>query len=146
VSDRESDNLLGYMLRGEVYPSMFHQGNLHAYNGSKSLFSEVVGGTLSKFGALSNLPVISLPQAELGRLMIRRMEYNASQVSATLTPGLSIEIRTVGAAKIPLTGICSEACETYGADKQSLISLPARGTRTILTLGGLGDGLLGSLF
>ena len=145
VADRESDNLLGYMLRGEVYPSMFHQGNLHAYDGNKSLFSEVVGGTLSKFAALSNWPVISLPQGDVGRLMIRRMEYNSSQVSATLTPGLSIEIRTVGAARIPITGVCSEGCETYGADKQSLISLPARGVRTILNLGG-SDGLLGLLF
>jgi hypothetical protein len=146
VAERESDNLLGYMLRGEVYPSMFHQGNLHVYEGTKSLFSEVVGGTLNKFGALSNLPVISLSQSALGQLMIRRMEYNASQVRATLTPGLSVEINTVGAAKIPVTGVCSEACETYGADKQSLITLPARGSRTILMLGGLlGGGLLGGL-
>jgi len=143
VADRESDNLLGYMLRGEVYPSMFHQGNLNVYDSSKSLFSEVVGSTLNKFGALSNLPVISLSQSDLGRLMIRRMEYNASQVRATLTPGLSVEIHTVGAAKIPVTGVCSEACETYGADKQSLITLPAGGTRTVLlVLGGLLGGLL----
>jgi hypothetical protein len=144
VADRESDNLLGYMLRGEIYPSMFHQGNLHAFDGSRSLFSEVVGSTLNKFAALTSLPVITLPQGDLGRLMIRRMEYNKSQVSATLTPGLSVEIRTVRAAKIPITGVCSEACETYGGDKQSLITLPAGATRTILTLGGLG-GILGSL-
>jgi hypothetical protein len=89
--------------------------------------------------------VISLPQGNLGRLMIRRMEYNQSQVSATLTPGVSIEIRTVRGAMIPITGVCSEACETYGADKQSLISLPSNGLRTILNLGGIVGGQLGGL-
>jgi hypothetical protein len=145
VSERESDNLLGYMLRGEVYPSMFHQGNLHIYDGSKSLFSEVVGSTLNKFGVLSNLPVISLSQADLGRLMVRRMEYNASQVQATLTPGISVEIRAARGASIPITGVCSENCETYGADNQSQINISNGGVRTILLLGGLGGGLLGGL-
>jgi hypothetical protein len=134
IIDRESDALLGYMLRGEMYPSMFHQGNLYFYDGARSLFTDVVGSALNKFAAVSNLPVVSLVQSDLGILMGQRMKYNAGQVSATLTPGLSIEIRTVGAADVPITGVCSQGCESYGADRQSVISMPAGSQRTILLL------------
>jgi hypothetical protein len=134
IIDRESDALLGYMLRGEMYPSMFHQGNLYFYDGARSLFTDVVGSALNKFAAVSNLPVVSLVQSDLGMLMGQRMKYNAGQVSATLTPGLSIEIRTVGAADVPITGVCSQGCESYGADRQSVISMPAGSQRTILLL------------
>jgi hypothetical protein len=134
ITERESDALLGYMLRGEIYPSMFHQGNLYLYDGSRSLFSDVVGATLSKFSAISSLPVVSLKQSELGLRMTQRMQYNTAGVKATLTPGLLLEINTVGAASVPVTGVCSQGCETYGPDKQSLVTMPAKGTKTILLL------------
>jgi len=143
IRDRESDTLLGYMLRGEQYPLMFHQGNLAAYDGVNSLFTDVVGSTLNKFAAISQLPVISMQEANLGALLQSRMAYNTSQVHATLTPGVSIEIDTVGAASIPVTGLCADGCQTYGPDQQSLIPMPAGSSRTFLlvSLPPLGLGL-----
>jgi hypothetical protein len=132
IRDRESDTLLGYMLRGEQYPLMFHQGNLAAYDGTNSLFTDVVGSALNKFAAISQLPVISTKESDLGAMLQNRMAYNASQVHATLTPGVSIEIDTAGAAGIPVTGLCADACETYGPDQQSLIPMPAGSTRVFL--------------
>lgn len=134
IAERESDNLLGYMLRGEMYPSMFHQGNLHFYDGARSLFTEVVGMTLNKFAAISDLPVLSLEQSELGEVLAERTSFVGAGVRGTLTPGLSIEIRASGSAKVPVTGVCSQGCTNYGGEKQSAISVPAGGVRTILLL------------
>jgi hypothetical protein len=129
IRDRESETLLGYMLRGEQYPSMFHQGNLAAYDGANSLFTDVVGSALNKYAAISRLPVISMKESDLGVLLRSRMAYNASQVHATLTPGVAIEIDTAGTANIPVTGLCADGCQTYGPDQQSLIPMPAGSTR-----------------
>lgn len=134
IADRESDALLSYMLRGEMYPSMFHQGNLALFDGTRSLFSEVIGMTLNKFAAISSLPVVSVNQSDLGLMLSQRNAYKQSVVRATLTPGLTVEIQSSGAASVPLTGVCSQNCQTYGTEKQSLISVPAGGTRTILLL------------
>jgi hypothetical protein len=131
IRDRESDAMLLYLLRGEQYPLMFHQTNLFAYDGVNSLLSDVVGSTLSKFAALSQLPVISKEESDLGVLLQNRMAYNASQVHATLTPGVLIKIDTVGQANIPVTGLCADGCETYGPDKQSLIPMSAGSTRLL---------------
>ncbi len=131
IRDRESDAMLLYLLRGEQYPLMFHQTNLFAYDGVNSLLSDVVGSTLSKFAALSQLPVISKKESDLGVLLQNRMAYNASQVHATLTPGVLIKIDTVGQANIPVTGLCADGCETYGPDKQSLIPMSAGSTRLL---------------
>jgi hypothetical protein len=139
IQDRESDTLLGYMLRAEQYPLMFHQGNLTAYDGANSLFTNVVGSALNKFAVISQLPVISMKESDLAALLERRMAYNGSQVHATLVPGVSIEIDTVGAAGIPVTGLCADGCETYGPDQQSLIPMPAGSSRLyLLALPGLG--------
>jgi hypothetical protein len=122
---------------------MFHQGNLAAYDGVNSLFTDVVGSALNKFAAISQLPVISMQQSNLGALLQSRMAYNTSQVHATLTPGVSIEIDTMGAASIPVTGLCADGCQTYGPDQQSLIPMPAGSSRTFLlvSLPPLGLGL-----
>jgi hypothetical protein len=143
IQDRESDTLLGYMLRAELYPLMFHQGNLTAYDSVNSLFTDVVGSALNKFAAISRLPVISMKESDLGALLQRRMAYNASQVHATLIPNVSLEIDTVGAASIPVTGLCADGCETYGPDQQSLIPMPAGSSRLFLLPSLPGIGLLG---
>lgn len=134
IADRESETLLGYMLRGEMYPSMFHQANLYFYDGANSLFTETVGRTMSKFAALSNLPVVSMSQSSLGELLAERTAYRTAGVRGTITPGISLELRASGSASVPLTGVCSEGCETYGSEKQSAVNVPAGGVRTILLL------------
>src|SRR5688572_17142457 len=48
IVDFESDVLLRYMLRGDANPWMFHQANVRAYNGSRSLLSDLIDRTLDK--------------------------------------------------------------------------------------------------
>ena len=134
ITDRESDVLLGYMLRYEMYPVMYHQSNLYRYDGVNSLFTDVTNAVISKFKALSSLPIVSMKQSDLGQLLGNRLAYMTSQVSATITPGTSIQITGAGAAVVPMTGVCSDSCVTYGGDKQSSVKKSASLSRTILLL------------
>lgn len=131
IVNRESDNLLAYMLRYEIYPNMWHQSNFVRYSGSNMLFTDVVGATMSKFAKISNLPVISMQQSDIGKYMEDRMAFNAAQVAATLTPGLNITLTAKSAANVPLTGICQQNCETYGTQKLSKVPVGAGATITI---------------
>lgn len=131
IVNRESDNLLAYMMRYEIYPSMWHQSNFVRYSGGSSLFTDVANATLTKFARLSNLPVVSLQQSDIGRYMAERMAFNASGATATWTPGSNITIATQGATSVRLTGVCSTACELYGGQYQSKVAIPANGTVVI---------------
>jgi hypothetical protein len=130
IVNRESDNLLTYMLRYEIYPTMWHQANYVRYQGSSTLFTDVVNATFNKFAKISNLPVISMQQSEIGAYMWDRMALNKAAVTATLTPGVSIAITSSAAVKVPITGVCQGTCETYGTQKLSKVSVAA-GTTTV---------------
>ena len=133
IIERESEALLTYMLRYEMYPSMYHQANFWRYESSKTLFTDVLDATLRKFTRLSNLPVISLAQSEIGRLMAERMTYNGAGVRAILTPGVNITFTATRTARVPVTGICKAGCETYGSQRLSTISVAA-GQATVVAL------------
>jgi len=121
IIDREADFIMKNMLRGEVYPVMFHQANLSRYDGLNSLFTDLANATLTKFRSLSSLPVNSLPLSSIGAVVEDRMSFNASGVSATLSPGLLLTIRVSQTAKIPVTGICRQGCENYGGQSISYV-------------------------
>jgi hypothetical protein len=131
IVNRESDALLTYMLRYEMYPSMFHQANFYAYNGASSLFTDVMDATMSKFKQLSSLPVSSVAQTELGEMLEERMQYLAANVRGVYTPGVSVTITTTGKATVPVTGVCKDLCSLYGAQQQSRIRLNAGQSITI---------------
>jgi hypothetical protein len=128
IVNRESDYLLMYMLRYEIYPTMWHQSNYVRYDGAKTLFTDVMNAALQKFAKISNLPVLSLQQFEIGNEMYDRMGFNAGGVTATLTPGVNITFTAQKAAKVPVTGICKGTCSSYGGQNQSKITVPAGGT------------------
>jgi hypothetical protein len=118
--DRESDFLLLNMLRGEVYPVMFHQANLSRYDGVHTLMSDLSTAAIAKFRNLSTVPIKSLSLSDIGGVVSERMTYNVSGVKATLTPGISLTITTTHAARIPVTGVCGLlACESNGASSIS---------------------------
>ena len=57
IVDRESDALVTYMFRYELYPSMYHQANFYFYDNQHTLFTDVIDAALTKFKQMSNLPV-----------------------------------------------------------------------------------------
>ena len=133
IIDRESDSLLQHMLQYEPYPCMFHQTNFFAYQGSRSIFTDVLDRTLRKFTSISTLPVLSLPTSDIGTLLRDRMDWLASGGQAVLNPGKSITISVVNSANVPITGVCVAQCTDYGGEQYSSIAL-GEGARLTIPL------------
>lgn len=121
IVERESEALVNYMWRYEKYPSMFHQSNFYSYDGTHSLFSDTLDAALRKFTAASSLPVISLAQTDIGKLLGERMAWLECGARVILVPGESITITVEKAATVPLTGVCGDNCEEYGGEMQSRV-------------------------
>src|SRR5205807_9926002 len=115
VLDREAEFIVLNMLRGEVYPLMFHQANASRYNGTDSLLTDLMGATLAKFRQYSSIPAGSLSLTGIGQVVEDRMSFNSSGVSATLTPGLTLAIHASRTATIPITGLSRAGCRHNGA-------------------------------
>jgi hypothetical protein len=135
--DRESSQLLIYLLTGNINPLMFHQANLRAYDGTHSLFSDLMDATYAKYSALFTLPVVTLTTDGIGARMASRMLYNTSGISGISTIGSngvsSVTLRVMKAATIPVTGL-TLACgtcttETYGG--QMIASVPITAGQTL---------------
>ncbi len=132
IINRESDNLLTYMLRYEIYPQMYHQSNLYRYNGRNSMFSDVHDAALNKFARISTLPVTSLTQTDLGREIESKMAVLSAQVTGTLTPGRNIVLSGRSAATVTLTGVCfGTNCESYGGQCVSKVAVAPVAIATI---------------
>ena len=130
--DKESDVLLQYMLRGEIDPWMFHQGNLRAYDGTRTLLGDLLDRTLDKYGRLFVLPVQTKPMDALGEWMQQRMKYNAAGIRCSFVPDQrTITLTAQKAARVPVTGLCTASAETYGGQCISYVSLAAGQTVTL---------------
>jgi hypothetical protein len=133
------------MLRGYAFPSMFHQSNFHQYASGRSLYTDTIGATITKFTQLSNLPIISQNMSSMGATLQARMSYNASGVVAYWTPsgptgtGLttgSITVTVTNPAVISMTGVnCTASanvtCETYGGQTIAHIDMTKTPTFTV---------------
>lgn len=117
--NREAEFIVLNMLRGEVYPLMFHQANLSRYNGSDSLLTDLMNATMAEFSQYATIPAKSLSLTDIAGAVRGRMSYNASGVSATLTPGVSLTIQVSRTATIPVTGLCRLSCQSNGAQPVS---------------------------
>lgn len=124
IVDRESDALVTYMLRHELYPQMYHQSNLHRWNGARSLFTDLHNAAFKKFSDISNLPVVTLQQTDIGRAIEKRMGALAAGVNGVLTPGVGVKLTGTGTAQVAVTGVClTGSCESYGGQCQSEASV-----------------------
>jgi hypothetical protein len=138
VLDRESTTLLTHVLGGDIYPVMFHQANLKAYDGTHTLMTDLVDRVLMKYGALRVLPVVSLQMNEMGARLQDRAARDTAGVTATIRPGKSITIGAAHAVRVPVTGAVGAIAETYGAVTISRVSL-AGGDEVTLPLVGAGS-------
>jgi hypothetical protein len=131
ILEIESDTLMGYMLKGDIDPWMFHQPNLRAYDGVHTLIGDLLDLTLRKYSQYYNLPV-QFPQMDgVGQRVAQRMQYNASGVTATIVPGVSITLTAKQAARVPVTGLRSAGAENYGGQSISYVNLAAGQTVTL---------------
>ena len=116
-----TDTFVVNMLKGDMDPQMFHQPNLHAYDGTNSLISDVYNQTFAKYKKVYKLPVLSLTIDQLGESMKARNAYNLSGATGTIvgagTPSAEISITVPAAnpgAAIPVTGLPGADAELYG--------------------------------
>jgi hypothetical protein len=134
ILDFVSTSFVVNMLKGDMDPEMFHQPNLHDYDGQgHSLISDTYDMTFSKYEALYKLPVLSLTLDKLGEGMKGRNAYNLSGVTASLVGASGSQqivitmpqSATVPSASIPVTGVTSNGSETYGGTHISHVPLNA---------------------
>jgi hypothetical protein len=133
ILDFVSSDFVARMLMGDMDPEMFHQPNLHNYDGQgHSLLSDTYDQTFSKYERLFKRGVVSLTLDQLGQSMQNRNAYNLSMATASITgaPGsnqtISITVpatAAVGSAIIPVTGLYSTGAEAYGGQYISHIQL-----------------------
>ena len=141
ILDFVSSDFVSHMLMGDMDPEMFHQPNLHDYDGlGHSLLSDTYDQTFSKYERLFKLGVVSLSLDQLGQSMQNRNTYNLSMVTASLTgaPGsaqtISITVpatATVPSAIIPVTGLFSAGAEAYGGQFISHVQVTRGQTITV---------------
>ena len=124
ILDYVSSDFVVHMLMGDMDPEMFHQPNLHNYDGKgHSLISDTYDQTFSKYEKLYRLPVVSPTLDQLGRNMQNRNTYNLSTATGSITgtfgSNLTVTISvpsssSVASAIIPVTGVNSTGAEIYG--------------------------------
>lgn len=132
ILDKESNDLLGYMLRWDLDPWMFHQPNLGTYDGTHSLLGDLLDMTMQKYAAAYNLPVRSLQQHTVGQLMANRMAYDRSGASAVLTPCKSLTLNAQQSGPVPITGVkITNRTETYGSQRIATAQVTAGTPLTI---------------
>src|SRR5256885_8774006 len=129
------------MLMGDIDPQMFHQNNLHDYDGQgHSLLSDSYDQTFAKYERLYKLPVVSPTLDQLGQNMQNRNAYNLSTATASLTSAsgsnLTISITvpataSVPSAIIPITGLYSAGAEPYGGQYISHVQVSRGQTITL---------------
>lgn len=125
ILDVESQNLLGYLLRGDLDPWMFHQTNLVAYDGDHALLTDLLDRTLTKYRGYFTLPVVSPTMDFVGARMANRTAARAAGVSATIEPGTGIWLSSPVDVTVPITGLEVEGAESYGGQSISWITLEA---------------------
>jgi len=141
ILDFVSSDFVTHMLMGDMDPEMFHQPNLHDYDGqAHSLLSDTYDQTFSKYERLFKRGVVSLTLDQLGQAMQNRNADNLSTATASLTGAsgsnqtISITVpatAAVASAIIPVTGLYSAGAEAYGGQYLSHVQINRGQTITL---------------
>lgn len=132
--DKESDVLLQYLLRGELYPWMFHQTNLRRFmlaGIAHSLLTDLIDATVRKYGALLVLPIVSPTMDALGARIEERMRTRSAMVRATIVGGRSLVLSAASSIEVPVTGLRTADAEPYGNQYIARVRIPAGQTVTL---------------
>ena len=139
IQDYISASFVVNMLMGDMDPEMFHQPNMHNYDGQgHSILGDLYDETFNSYFKVYNLPVLSPSLDVLANKMQARNQYNLSKVTASITggssPTISISVpstATVPSAVIPITGLNSTGAEVYGGQNISHVTVNVGQTVTL---------------
>jgi hypothetical protein len=129
ILDNISDSFVANMLKGDLDPEMFHQPNLHAYDGTHSLLGDLIDLTFTKYTNLVNFPILSPTEDVIGTKMANRAQYNLAGVTASFIPHQRIMVTAQQSATVPVTGLSTTGAETY--DGQTISHLGLTGGQTL---------------
>jgi hypothetical protein len=138
IQDYISSSFIVNMLMGDMDPEMFHQPNLHAYDGTHSILGDLYDETFTTYFKLFNLPVLTPSLDVLGKNMQNRNAFNLSGVTASFVNGATPQIvvsvpatSAVPSATIPVTGLNSPGAEVYGGQNISHLAMNKGQTVTV---------------
>jgi peptidoglycan/xylan/chitin deacetylase (PgdA/CDA1 family) len=130
ILDNQSHDLLVYLLQGNIDPTMYHQSNVRAYDGTHSLLSDLLDAAFQKFRTYSTLPVVSPAQHVAGARIANTMARNQAGVSASLFPGVSVSFTSPVTVDFAVSGLCTTGCENYAGKCISSVHVDAGQTVT----------------
>ena len=113
ILDKESQNLLVYLLQGNIDPTMYHQSNARAYDGVHTILGDLLDVAFKKFRKYSTLPIMSPHQHEIGARMQNTMARNGAGLVAKVTPGVSVSFSSSVTVDFAVTGLCTSSSERY---------------------------------
>ncbi len=123
IVDNQAELLLGFLLKGDVSPLMFHQPNLRDYNGAgNTLLGDLLDAVANKYEKLYNFPALSPTMNNLAVLLQRRQDYNASGVVATRNADNTVTLTVTKGARIPVTGLVSGGIVSFTGTVAPVIS------------------------
>lgn len=133
ILDKESQNILAYMLEGEIDPQMFHQPNLRAYDGVHTVLTDLLDLTIQKFRKYSTLPIVSPNMEVAGLRVANTMARNESGLTATLTPGVSVSFYSPVKVQFAISGVCTLGSESYAGKCITVLDVAAGQTLSLAT-------------
>ena len=134
IIDKESQNLLVYLLQGNIDPTMYHQSNTRAYDGTHILLGDLLDTAFAKFRKYSTLPIVSQKQHETGARMGKTMARNQAGVVGTITPGVSVSFSSPVAVEFAVSGVCTSSSERYAGKCITNVKVEAGQTVTFLLI------------
>ncbi len=138
---RESSTIVTYMLNGDMDPLMFHMANLRAYDGTHSVFTDLMNATIDKYQSYFNLPIESPSMKQIGQRMAARAQYNAAGIAGFITRGTAgnwqtITLTATTPVTVPVTGLNAAGAEQYGGQPIAHLALAAGQSLTCSLLTG----------
>jgi hypothetical protein len=129
----EAAQIVDYLLVADWDPLMFHQANLHAYDDTHSLLTDLLDEVLARYNEYcGDVPILCPSMRTIGEMMIKRAAYDQARIDASLIVGNGLVLAADRDVEAPLTGVrIHGAAEQYGGQMIAALSLKANVARSI---------------
>lgn len=133
VIKAEAAQIVAYLLVADWDPLMFHQANLHAYDDTHSLLTDLLDEVLDIYNQYcGDVPVLCLSMRTIGDMMTRRAAYDGARIDASLIVGNGLVLVADRDVETPLTGVrIHGSSEQYGGQTIATLSLKANVVRSL---------------
>lgn len=133
IVDAEASQILNYLCAADWDPLMFHQANLAAYDGTRSLLSDLLDAVLDGYNRYyADVPILCPSMRTIGEMMVDRAAFNKARITASLVIGSGLILLSDRDITVPLTGVrIHGADEQYGGQTMAGLALKAHTVRSV---------------